>query len=105
DLLSAAVAEALHNAKIVERLPKLEISLATLHGSLDRWCRNRQAGATTDGGMWNFDSNPWATVAESYRVTTFTTGCTASAIALGHCADSLDLGHAEIGIVAGAEGL
>jgi 3-oxoacyl-[acyl-carrier-protein] synthase II len=103
--LRLSVSEALRHARVSAPLAELPVFLGSLHGNLDAWCHSRRAGIDVKPGLWELGSDLWPTLANRVSITTVTTGCTASAVAIGLALDHLRAGHSQLAVVAGCEGL
>lgn len=103
--IRAAVDEALHAALLPLPLAELSVFVASIHGNIDAWWRSHTSGGPTEPGLWQLGADIWPSVAERTNVTTISTGCTSSAMAIGQALDHLRAGLGSVAVVAATEAL
>ena len=102
--IKAAVGEAILAASLSIPVAELSVFVASIHGNIDAWWRSRVTGAPMERGLWQLGTDIWPNVAERVTVTTISTGCTSSTIAIGQALDHLRTSPGAIALVASAEG-
>jgi 3-oxoacyl-[acyl-carrier-protein] synthase II len=101
--MRAAVDEAIRAASLPLPLAELAVFVASIHGNIDAWWRARATGGPTEPRLWQLGTDIWPTIADRVNVTTISTGCTSSAMAIGQALDHLRAGLGSIALVAGTE--
>ena len=90
--IRAAVDEAIRAASLPLPLAELAVFVASIHGNIDAWWRARATGGPTEPRLWQLGTDIWPSIAERVNVTTISTGCTSSAMAIGQALDHLRAG-------------